>query len=413
MKITEYDKCTGCAACYSVCPEKCISMKENQEGFLYPEVNEDLCIKCGMCRKTCPVNRAHFKELSDMPETYLSRSRNESIRRCSASGGVFTQIAKNFLSEGNSIVYGCVYGENFEVCHAAVSDTDNVEKLSRSKYVQSRIGDIYKDVRQKLLEGKRVLFSGTACQIYGLHSFLGKEYDALYCIDVVCYGVPSPKVYFKYLRWVSEKNGQIDKVVMRDKQIYKKFYRACYAIDLKNGKKYMKLTADDPFALSFFRNLSIRRSCYECHFKTVHRISDITIGDCWFSENLSELEDVDGVTLTIVHSEKGKQLMESGNIESVTVNSEKAIKANGGKIYSCAVKNPERDEFFRDIECMEFDDVVKKYLKPDKSVRMWLTNVLKNNGLIPQFLIDRKQEKEFRRRISQTIPKESFGRMEL
>ena len=215
MKNICFDKnrCTGCTACESICPKKCIKMKESSEGFLYPTINEEICIDCGLCIKTCPVNQiADGKnQIADkyfIKAGYIVRIKDtDLISRCT-SGGAFTAMA-NYVLDQKGIVYGAIYDDSMNVIHQRISTKSHVTRLPGSKYVQSDISGIFAKVQLDILDGYIVLFCGTPCQVAGLVAFLGKKPSNLFLVDLVCHGVPSPKLWNKYLKYQEEKYGKL------------------------------------------------------------------------------------------------------------------------------------------------------------------------------------------------------------
>lgn len=400
--------CTGCSTCYNVCPKGCIKMSPDKDGFLYPEIDEQMCVNCGLCQKTCPINIIEKRERADFPRAFLCRAKNSHSCIDGASGGLFTAIARNFIEVYNGVVYGAAYDNKFKVIHKRIDHADYINELSKSKYVQSEIGDCYKQCKHDLLLKKKVLFSGTACQIYGLKSYLGKEFENLYCVDVICHGVPSPYVYSSYLSWMKERYGIIDKVIFRDKKVYSSFYRGGMGILFKSGYKYFRYSEVDEFGQFFLGHYSIRNSCHECKYKTLWRISDLTVGDCWFSENFINEKDVVGYTLAFQQSEKGSELLKLSDetIYYREIDSENAIKSNGGMLYSSSKKNPNRDSFFEDLREFGFDFCVSKYTRKVSVVHKIMV-LIKNIGLIPHFIIKRKKTRIFNERLHREIPSEA------
>ena len=196
IKLAEKHICTGCAACYSVCPVQCISMKEDAEGFLFPIIDEEKCTKCSLCEKTC-LSIMQGKERKPL-NVYAAKNPNEEIRKESSSGGIFTLLAEHVINKGG-VVFGARFNEDWEVIHDYTETVKGLAAFRGSKYVQSRIGDMYKTAKDFLEKDRNVLFSGTPCQIAGLKAFLRKDYDNLLTVDLVCHGVPSPLVWKRYL----------------------------------------------------------------------------------------------------------------------------------------------------------------------------------------------------------------------
>ena len=196
INITDKNKCCGCEACSQICPKSCIIMKPDEEGFYYPIVDDSLCIDCGLCEKTCPI--INMKEPQTPLNVFAGVNPNEDIRRNSSSGGVFSHIAEKVLSEGGYIV-GAVFDENWEVHHIVSNSQDDLRRMRGSKYVQSRLEGVYKEVKKLLDDGKLVLFSGISCQVSAMLLYLRKPYENLITIELICAGVPSPGLWKQYL----------------------------------------------------------------------------------------------------------------------------------------------------------------------------------------------------------------------
>ena len=305
----EKKDCCGCTACQHVCPVGCIDMVEDFEGFLYPEIDEEKCIHCHKCETVCPIGNTEV--ITDISETYVGYIKDEEIRRSSSSGGIFTVLAEWMIDQGG-IVIGAAFDESFQVHHIAVETKEELEKLRGSKYVQSNLERIYIIVKQYLQHGKKVLFSGTACQIGGLKKYLKNEnIEQLYTVDVLCHGVPSRKVWRMYLKEMSKKyQSTITNINFRDKRNGWNHYSMLIQFDSK--KEYCVHFFQDRFMKMFLGNLDLRPSCYDCQFKEFPRISDITIGDSWgIEKNIHEMSDDKGVSVIIINSEKGQKLFKS------------------------------------------------------------------------------------------------------
>ena len=295
--------CTGCAACVSACPLGCIRMGEDKEGFLQPIIDTKTCIKCHKCERTCPILNKEVIQRDAETKAYAAINKDETIRAKSSSGGVFHALA-NWTIERGGVVFGARFDDNWEVMHDYAETMEGVVPFMGSKYVQSRIGDTYKRAKSFLEQGRWVLFSGTPCQLGGLRIFLGKEYERLIQVDVICYGVPSPKVWRGYLNEYIQKHGQISNVTFRDKT---------------NGWNHFKCvitTSDDKeekengFMKGFFGNYYLRTSCYDCRFRGLHRNSDVTIADYWgVEEYCPKMFDNKGTSIVFTHSRLGDRLL--------------------------------------------------------------------------------------------------------
>lgn len=299
--------CCGCTACQHICPVGCISMQEDIEGFLYPLIDNSKCIHCHKCEKICPTTKTTVA--SNETTTYVGYSTQADIRKQSSSGGIFSILA-NHIFEMNGIVIGAAFDDKYEVHHIAV-EKENLFQLRGSKYVQSRLETIYPLIRQNLMDGKTVLFSGTECQVAGLKSYLGKDYENLYTIDILCHGVPSPKIWRKYLKKKeAHANSQINHIEFRNKTDGWKHYSVNFKF--KNGSQDCIPYVSDPFMNMFLGNLDLRPSCYHCQFKKIPRNSDLTLGDCWGIDKLMpDMDDDKGTSVILVHSAKGQHLLDS------------------------------------------------------------------------------------------------------
>lgn len=361
--ICEEKLCTGCHACYSICPTHAISMQPDKEGFLHPVVDEQKCVHCGLCEQVCPI--LHEKPSGDNSVAYACINKSEEQRCMSSSGGIFSLIARKIIQKGG-IVYGAAFGEKLQVRHEGVSLAQNIYKLMGSKYVQSTIGDSYKSAKEELEKGRWVLFSGTPCQIGGLRSFLGKEYETLITQDIICHGVPSSKVWRKYIEYQERKNkSQISEQVLpsfRDKK--RGWRRFSMRFQFENGKKYTRTLDTDPYIKLFLQDITLRNSCYNCQHKSLNRESDITLADFWGIETICpDLFDDKGTSLVFINSDKGKKLfaeIESDIIYKM-VDLNAATKQNTAAFQSVAMPT-EREVFFADLEDMEISELVKKYV---------------------------------------------------
>lgn len=219
ISIKDKSKCCGCNLCAIVCPKKCIQMVSDKEGFWYPQINKHACIKCGKCERICPVINKQTMPRNTGRKAYAAIHANEKIRLASSSGGIFTAIAEKVIDRGG-VVFGAAFNKDFEVEHIYVERKEDLAKFRGSKYVQGKMGDIYLRVLEFLKMGRPVLFSGTPCQIGALKAFLGKEYDNLLTVDLICHGVPSPMIWSKYVNYRKslDSTSDLQFVSFRDKQ---------------------------------------------------------------------------------------------------------------------------------------------------------------------------------------------------
>lgn len=306
IQIFDKHNCCGCSACVQICPKQCIVLEEDEKGFMYPIVHKEHCINCGLCEKVCPFlihGRNHYPI-----EVYAASNPDETVRMNSSSGGIFSMLAETILNE-NGVVFGACFDEKWNVIHDYTETKDGLEKFRGSKYVQSTIGDTYKKALVFLRNGRKVLFSGTPCQILGLKNFLKKEYENLLTVDVVCHGVPSPLVWRSYLEYVNPSNKKISFVNLRDKSRGWKNYS--YLIKSKDEILVDEYASSSLYLLGFSLNLTLRPSCYKCPAKDLKSGSDVTLSDCWGNLKKNNIYDDDkGLSAVIVNSVKGKSFLD-------------------------------------------------------------------------------------------------------
>lgn len=362
ISIQDKYMCSGCHACAEVCPKNCIRMEMDEEGFLYPKADAISCVNCGLCDKICPVtNGGSYEKAEDDFGVYAACSKDEKIRMESSSGGVFTEIAK-WVLEQEGVVFGAAFDENFNVHHVEVGDIDALTLLRGSKYVQSEIGTAYSHAKNCLEQRKWVLFTGTPCQIEGLYAYLGKDYEKLITQDIICHGVPSGKIWNKYLAGQKEKGkSEISAISFRHKEYgWKNF---SMHIQWAKDEKYIRKLSEDLYMKAFLSDLCLRPSCYQCAFKGKHRRSDFTLADFWGIQYvLPEMDDDKGTSLVVINSAKGKVLFEQIKERLVYKETEldEAVNYNSAMVKSAECpKN--REKFMKEVDSLPFDVLVKKY----------------------------------------------------
>lgn len=307
-------ECCGCTACQQICPAQCITMEPDEEGFLYPRINGANCIRCQKCEQVCPIQHPPFP--AGKTEASVGYAKNLALRRASSSGGVFSLAAQWVLNQ-QGVVFGAAFDERFQVHHICIETEEELYRLRGSKYVQSSLENTYTEAEQNLQIGRWVLFSGTACQIAGLKKYLGKEYERLLTIDVLCHGVPSPKIWKLYLQEQESVNrSKITSVQFRDKVSgWKQF---SLTSRFENGQTCSFRVSEDRYMRMFLGNIDLRPSCYDCRFKVFPRASDLTIGDCWGIDKLMpDMDDDQGTSVILVHTPKGQQLLDAVREELV------------------------------------------------------------------------------------------------
>lgn len=324
IDIKEKNGCCGCNACVQRCPKSCITMREDNEGFLYPEVDREVCIDCGLCEKVCPV--IHQGEKRKPLAVYAVKHKDDKIRLSSSSGGAFTALAESVIDE-DGVVFGAKFDEDWLVFHDYTDTKEGLVAFRGSKYVQSRIGDSFKKAEYFLKAGRKVLFSGTPCQIAGLKRFLRKEYDNLLTVDFICHGVPSPGVWREYLKEetarqcggknsvlshpnIKERDARIESISFRDKRLGWKKYSFALTLSVPNGhgaKNTVLLSEPlnkNIFLRGFLTDLYLRPSCHACPAKSFKSGSDITISDFWGGQSIiPEWNDDKGISVMFLHKE--------------------------------------------------------------------------------------------------------------
>lgn len=334
IKISKKSDCCGCGACMQKCPKKCISLTEDEQGFLYPSVNEDICVNCGLCEKVCPVlNKWNTKTPTKI---FACKNTNEEQRLISSSGGVFIIIAENVINRGG-VVFGARFDSNWNVIHSYTERKEELSDFQGSKYVQSRIGDSYQKCKKYLDEKREVLFTGTPCQIAGLKHYLGRGYDNLLTVEVMCHGVPSPRVWRDYLTSIQRPKGagagkntvlsslnetsSIEGISFRDKQTgWKKYgFVVRYSAESREAEKFGMPSVNNElreyhknnlFMKGFLKNLYLRPSCFECPAKGGSSKADLSLGDFWSVDSyIPDYNDDKGITLVYINSVKGEKNM--------------------------------------------------------------------------------------------------------
>ena len=373
IKLKEKESCCGCGACSSVCPKACIRLQKDEEGFTYPIVDETLCIECGLCEKVCPF--LNKREAHNILAVFAAKNISDEEREKSSSGGVFLHLAEMVLQEGGA-VFGASFNQNFEVEHCCVEEMSVLDKISGSKYSQSRIGDSYLRAKKLLESGRKVLFSGTPCQIAGLKGFLGHDYDNLLAIDIVCHGVPSPLVWRKYIESLDAK--EISYVTFRNKKKGWTKYRV-QIFDSSEQKMIVdECYLDNVFMKGFLKNIFLRPSCYKCQVKGCRSGSDITLGDYWGIENQHpEFFDEKGISVVFANTEKGLSMIRSSSLLLIESSYLQAIQRNAC-IEKSVARYPERDYFWKLFPEQGIDAIEKTLRHASKpSLRRFIAKKLK------------------------------------
>lgn len=369
-------KCFGCRSCEQVCPKRCISIKPSKEGFLYPVVDEEACVHCGLCLKACPTEQVKIHRNKPQSVYAFRNDNSEDIMR-SASGGA-ADVAASAVLEQNGVVYGAAYDDDFVVRHIEVTDEIGKKKIQSSKYVQSNINDCYSKAKAALSSGKKVLFTGTPCQIAGLYAFLGGDNPDLYTLDLICHGVPSPKFFEKYLAYQKNKmNGDILYYNFRSKD--KRGWGTQYLIKTKTkAKTKTKILALDRYGKHFMDSDCYRESCYQCPYANVDRVADITVGDFWgIAKSHPAFDSPKGVSSVFINTEKGQHLFEQmkrfAEVEQATLE-EGMVKQ--GNLVRPSGRPDQRDNFYEKIDENDFMETLRVGLEPKERIKSVLPVVV-------------------------------------
>lgn len=347
IEIKDKKDCCGCWACKNICPVQCISMPEDAEGFRYPTVDKDKCINCHLCEKVCPIIHAEADKPNEKQRAYLLQHKDKEVLLQSASGGAFTAIASWVIRHGG-VVFGAAYDKDFQVTHQYVETYEDLKIFRNSKYVQSYTGDALKQVKDFLKQGRMVCYSGTPCQLEGLLRYLSKPYDNLITIDVMCHSITSPKIFRMYVAEMKKKYGDdLSNIMFRDKSPYG--YKYSQMSVYKGGKQVYREGVDtDVYLRSFFSDVNVRPSCYDCKFKKQHHLTDFSIWDCFDVYRFSSKLDNDkGVTRILANTEKAqlilKEIQEDTTVMEIPV--EDAVNGVHEMLHSVKMSS-RRERFF-------------------------------------------------------------------
>ena len=379
MNICDLEKCTGCSACINTCNHESIKMTENQQGFLYPLIDESKCIQCNLCRQVCPAN--YPSKPNNNLHVYAALVKDDAERAKSTSGGIFACLAKKVLKSGG-FVYGAILDKDLVVRHVEAHTLEELEQQRNSKYVQSDIGFTYQLAKKRLNNGEQVLFSGTPCQIAGLRNYLKKDYPNLLTIDILCHGVPSPGMFRKYVKSEEEIAGdKMQSMLFRSKVVGWKKTFCVRTFD--NG---VEADWGDTFVPGFLKNYYLRESCYSCDYATDKRQGDITLGDYWgYQESAPDfIEDDDkGISLVIINSEKGQHAFNNIRKEiTFAVRTMDDAKRGNPVLYKPCDKPENYSAFWNDAESMSWSELAENYMQAQDKTD-WMSKELRDYYDIP------------------------------
>jgi coenzyme F420-reducing hydrogenase beta subunit len=392
MKINylhEKKFCTGCHACFSICPKNCIKMEEDtKDGFLYPVILPEKCSRCLLCSKICPVK--HQNNVQKPLYINAVKNSNEEIRTKSSSGGMFSLLGERIIKE-NGVVFGARFNTNWIVEHNYTETLDGLAFFRGSKYIESNIGSSYVQVKQFLDNGRRVLFTGTPCQIAGLKAFLQKDYNNLLTVDLICAGVSSPGVWKKYLHeYIStfHKNKEdIIHIGFRNKTYgWKIFTFEIQIKDIQGTISKLEPSPKNTFINGFFANLYLRSACYNCPVKSFKSNSDITIGDYWgIEKNHPGFDDNKGISFVSVNSLKGKEIYDSLQKLDIDMTGIYYLQGNPD-IENSAVFTAGRNKFFRYWKKTPLIPLINSLTLTNRSfnniARGYIVKILRKLGLL-------------------------------
>lgn len=370
--------CCGCENCYNLCPTNCIKMESDYEGFMYPKVDISRCINCNKCSKVCPVDNENFDK-NQNKQVFCAWAKDSSIRKKGSSGGIFPLIAYEVINNGG-IVFGATYDKNFKVVHNYADNKEDVKKFFGSKYVQSEIGQSFNKVLHFLLEGKTVLFSGVPCQVAALKEYLRKDYEKLILVEIICHGVPSPKLFSKYIDIIVKKNkSKLIDLKFRDKNEFHYPYGAKFIYE---NKIKLESYCTIPYYHGFLSGELSRPICYSCKFSSEIREADITLGDFWGAEKFFDnLELEKGVSVISLNTNKGIKIFNTfrSKVEAIETTYEIAAKGNMNLLRPTP-KPIKREGIYEKIYEGNFNSNLKKNLLPKSYLFHLITRNIKNKN---------------------------------
>jgi len=379
MRFLEYENCTACTACMTVCPEKAIEMKEDEEGFLYPVIKAEYCNECGVCGSVCPmINHSKDKDSSYEIKAYAIKHQNQNVLRQSTSGGMFTALS-DYVLQNKGAVYGAILDNSFRIKHIRATTEAERDLMRGSKYVQSDLGNVFSDIIKDLRENKQVLFIGTPCQVDGLKHILSPTIDKrnLILVDIICNGVPSPGLFFDYISYCEKM--QKKKIIRHD------FRPKDYGWGHIEHNVFADGTIDNISVFSqawrfiFYSGNAHRKSCYNCPYTNINRVSDITLGDFWGIE-LTDLQinREDGVSVCFINSEIGREVLENiSNCLEITCTTVKDAIIKQPRMRGVCAKADRRNEFWNEYKMKGAMYVIEKYGRCTVYIRFkhWLKRV--------------------------------------
>lgn len=376
--------CSSCAACANVCARSAISMQLDAEGFYRPVIDAEKCVQCGACERVCPWSKPVVNpNVADVsPKTLAAYAKDESVRLQSSSGGIFTVLAERVLDDGG-VVVGVAQTAPTRFGHVVVENKADLAKLRGSKYVQADVGLVYREVRSLLKAGRKVLFSGTPCQVAGLYAVLGKTATSadLTTVDIVCHGTPSVKVFEKYIAEIEKgKSAHVLSTRFRDKRNGWRLFSMTSSLNTISGDcfQFSKTLREDKFMRVFLQNICLNSSCADCRYGKLPRIADITLGDYWgISKYHPEMNDDKGTSVVLLNTTHGSELFDSVADKLAQCDSkvEYAIAGNPCIVRS-SKPHPLRNDFFASLNQNSLEQLAKKYKIKSSIFKSLLSSII-------------------------------------
>lgn len=353
-------ECTLCGACVNACPTDAISFSKPYLDFCYPQVKEDVCLHCDLCEKACPVLGKKAEPIEGFPVAFAAKSNDEAARLHSSSGGTFYEFASQMLRDGG-YVCGAVFDDKFHVKHILSNAKEDILRMMGSKYAQSNMGYCYREIKDVLEKGCKVLFSGCPCQAAGLRTFLGKEYPNLLLVELICHGIPSDRMLQTYIGMQERKYGaKLARMEFRNKK--KGWHNSSVRMEFENHRIYSIPYTADAYTIGFLRNITLKSSCYDCHFRNFAAGSDIILGDFWGAEVELPEDDNKGISAILVNSGKGMDLIDRCNLALTPANVETVIRYNKNLLCSAA-PSPQRSSFYASADTNGLEEAIRRYLE--------------------------------------------------
>lgn len=372
IDIIGNENCASCFSCSNVCPESAIKMELSDEGFYKPIIDRNACTECGLCQKHCPVILSDeiSNNNSNNPRVFAAWSKDDLTRLSSSSGGAFSELAK-IIIDNDGVVYGAAWDSDFSVKHIGIYSFDSINLLRGSKYIPSNLDSVYKEIQRITNEGRKVLFSGTPCQVAAVKTFVAS--NRLFTVDLICHGVPSLRVFKAYLEYIRN-NRIIKDINFRDKETG--WSNFSISVNFEDGSKYIEKFNNDDFCWGFNNNYYLNSICYNCPFAKLPRQGDITVGDFW---NVAEnLKNEKGVSVVLVNNEKGERIIKlTENLCLEKVELSAAVRGNPRIINGEFNKPKVREMLLKDINSNGFEYIKRKYLKRPNKALVFLKKVIR------------------------------------